>query len=165
MAEATFGERVRAMRIERNLSQEGLASLLPKGRHLTWVSRVERGTQNVVLSDLYDLAAVLQVGPSWLVEGDALDTEFASRLKGMEGNLDERGKRAVLATAEREVEESRKRDAERLAEDEAEMVRLFRAASPEERDLLLAAAGRESGQPLPVHTPRPAEETRQARTA
>ena len=100
---------MRAIRIERNLSQEGLAAALPSPHHNSWVSKVEKGTQDLLLSDLYAIAGVLQVDAGWLVSGDATDSEFLSRLRSMESQMDERGQREVLATAERQVEEAQKR--------------------------------------------------------
>ena len=153
------------MRIERNLSQDGLAALMPKRRHLSWVSGIERGLQEPNLSDLHGLSAALQVSMGWLVSGSASgETEFVTRLRGMEPLLDERGQRAVLATAEREVEESKTR-ADQMAEDESEMLRLFRAASAEERHLLLAAAGQEAPPARRRRTPRQESGTTQERTA
>lgn len=97
------------MRIERNLSQGGLATALASKRHLSWVSKIERGEIEPALSDISALAKVLNVHVEWLLNGeDADDSEFLARLRGMETQMDERGKRAVLATAEREVEEYQK---------------------------------------------------------
>lgn len=138
--EQTFGERVRAMRIERNLSQDGLATSLPKPKHLSWVSRVEKGTQDVLLSDIYGLAEVLKVDAGWLIHGDAEDTEFVARLRGLEPMIDPSGQRTVLATAEFQVEESKKRAlAANLSDEEAELVALLRDAPDSLRAILEGA--------------------------
>lgn len=152
------------MRIERNLSQDGLAALLPKNRHLSWVSRVERGAQNVVVEDLYALAAALQVAPAWLVEGDERRSEFLSRISGMEEHLDERGKRAVVATAEREVEESKKR-ADLLSEEEMEILRLYRSASPVAQRLTRAGLQADTESRQVEERERQEDQNRPARTA
>lgn len=116
------------MRIERNLSQDGLASLLPtftRGGKTTkrtsaWVSNLETGKNEPAIADLVALADVLQVSVGWLVTGDESgETEFVTRLRGMESLMDERGRREVLATAQRQVEENNRREAamRRLLED------------------------------------------------
>ena len=152
MVEQTFGERVRAMRIERNLSLESLAAALPKKHHLSWLSKVEKGTQDVLLSDIYGLAEVLSVSAGWLIHGDAEETEFTARLRGMEAELDERGKRTVIATAAFQVEETKKRLLDGLPEDEAELLRRYRELTPRQRSLLLAAAGEPSEHPQETRT-------------
>lgn len=100
------------MRIERNLSQDGLASAMPSGRKLAWVSKVETGRQEPNLADLAALGRALQVSVGWLVTGDdSGETEFVARLRAMEPLMDERGRREVLATAQRQVEEAERREA------------------------------------------------------
>lgn len=105
------------MRIERNLSQGGLAAMCPPYtragkttvRSAAWLSNIETGKYEPSIGDLVALADGLNVSPGYLLTGDESgDSEFVARMRGMEGMLDERGKRAVLATAEREVEEYRR---------------------------------------------------------
>lgn len=61
-----FGKRVRALRQERELSQEKLAELA--GLHRNYVGGIERGERNVGLGSIYALAAALGVSPSVLFE-------------------------------------------------------------------------------------------------
>lgn len=103
------------MRIEKNLSLEGLAAASGE-HHFTWYQKVEKDRLNLKLSDIYHLAEILGVTPGWLLDGDRDDSEFVSRLRGMEPQLDERGKRAVLATAEREVEEAKTATADAITQ-------------------------------------------------
>lgn len=62
-----FGSRVRELREERLLSQEGLAALC--GLHRTYVGSVERGERNISLKNIVRLARALQQTPSSLLEG------------------------------------------------------------------------------------------------
>lgn len=57
-----FGERVRELRKERGLSQEGLAHIADLDR--TYVSGVERGLRNIGLDNIHKLAAALKVDVS-----------------------------------------------------------------------------------------------------
>jgi transcriptional regulator with XRE-family HTH domain len=59
-----FGARVRQLRIERGLSQESLADLADL--HATFISKVERGVQNVSLLTVERLAKALKVRPAEL---------------------------------------------------------------------------------------------------
>ena len=62
-----FGERVRALRTERGLSQEGLADLV--GLHRTYVGSVERGERNVSLINIIRIADGLGCDPGDLTKG------------------------------------------------------------------------------------------------
>jgi transcriptional regulator with XRE-family HTH domain len=50
----SFGRRVRALRTERGLSQERLAHLA--GVHRTYAGAVERGEQNISLTNIHEFA-------------------------------------------------------------------------------------------------------------
>ncbi len=111
LAENTFGERVRAMREEHDLTQADLAALLPDGsrgaRTGNWVSQVEAGTVPAKLEWLPDFSRALGVSIEWLVTGEASgDSEFIARLRGLEPQLDRRGRNAVLAIAQQQVDDS-----------------------------------------------------------
>ena len=64
MIEKQFGERVRELRLARNLSQEGLAF---KARmHRTYVGGIERGERNPSLKNIAAIAKALGVTLSQL---------------------------------------------------------------------------------------------------
>ena len=64
-----FGRRLRALRLERELSQEALADLA--GIHRTYVGSVERAERNTALDNINALADALGVSPGSLVEDRA----------------------------------------------------------------------------------------------
>ena len=64
-----FGERLRAVRQERGISQEKLAELA--GLHRTYVSSIERGERNVSLVNIERLAAALGVAMAELMPHEA----------------------------------------------------------------------------------------------
>jgi transcriptional regulator with XRE-family HTH domain len=61
-----FGDRIRALRHDRGLSQERLAELA--GVHRTYLSSLERGERNVSLDNIYAIAEALGVPPAELFE-------------------------------------------------------------------------------------------------
>jgi transcriptional regulator with XRE-family HTH domain len=61
-----FGERVRAARVSRGMSQESLAELT--GLHRTYVGGIERGERNLGLINLTRVAAALKVSVGSLVD-------------------------------------------------------------------------------------------------
>jgi transcriptional regulator with XRE-family HTH domain len=63
--ERIFGRVLQELRLERGLSQEGLA--LDSGYHRTYISLLERGRNVPSLRTIFRLASVLQVAPSELV--------------------------------------------------------------------------------------------------
>ena len=65
-ARSLFGGRVRLLRKQAGLSQEGLAEAA--GLHRTYVSSIERGQRNVGLDNIVRLARALQVEPRSLFE-------------------------------------------------------------------------------------------------
>ena len=56
-----FGERLRALRKARGISQEKLCQMIKVNRNL--VGSVERGKQNVCLDNILQLARALKVSP------------------------------------------------------------------------------------------------------
>jgi transcriptional regulator with XRE-family HTH domain len=56
-----FGERLRAIRTERRLSQEQLGKMIKVNRN--FVGEVERGKQNICLDNILQLARALKVNP------------------------------------------------------------------------------------------------------
>lgn len=67
-----FGERLRALREERKLSQRKLAEIA--GIKYSQIGRIERGEQNTSLSSIYVLAKALEVTPS-----EFLDFKFSEK--------------------------------------------------------------------------------------
>ncbi|HEY2283578.1 MAG TPA: helix-turn-helix transcriptional regulator [Solirubrobacteraceae bacterium] len=63
-AHAAFGQRIRAIRNRRGVSQEGLA--LQCGLDRTYISGIERGTRNPSLTNILKIATALDVDPSGL---------------------------------------------------------------------------------------------------
>ncbi len=62
-----FGERVRASRQERGLTQEALGA--QAGLHWTYVGQVERGQRNLSLHNLLKISQALGIDPGQLVSG------------------------------------------------------------------------------------------------
>jgi len=59
--QARFGAQLRALRVERGLSQEALANACDLDR--TYVSSVERGERNISLRNIVRLARALDISP------------------------------------------------------------------------------------------------------
>lgn len=57
-----FGRKLRAIRKEKDLSQEGLAEL--SGLHRTYIGAIERGEQNVSVDNIAKIAKALKVKPA-----------------------------------------------------------------------------------------------------
>jgi len=62
-----FGKSVRRLRVKRDLSQEALADLA--GLHATYIGRIERGRQNISLTNIGKIARALKVKPGELFKG------------------------------------------------------------------------------------------------
>lgn len=56
-----FGQRVRAIRKQKGLSQEGLAALADIDR--SYMGHIERGEKNITLTKIYQIADALEVTP------------------------------------------------------------------------------------------------------
>jgi len=54
-----FGNKIREMRVQRNISQEELASLV--GVHRTYIGMIERAEKNITLLNIEKIAKALQV--------------------------------------------------------------------------------------------------------
>ena len=54
-----FGKKVKAIRLEKNMSQADLAKLLDV--HVTYISGIERGIRNMSLKNIEKLAKALKV--------------------------------------------------------------------------------------------------------
>ena len=61
-----FGDRLRAIRTSRGVSQEALCKLMKANRN--FVSEVERGKENICLDNILKLARLLKVKPSELFD-------------------------------------------------------------------------------------------------
>ena len=62
-----FGNSVRRLRLQRKVSQETLAHMA--GLHTTYVGRIERGRQNISLTNIGKIARALKVKPRELFRG------------------------------------------------------------------------------------------------
>lgn len=112
---AGWGDRIRAARLERGLSQDGVAALCPpytRGGKTTartgaWLGYIEKEQGEPSLSDLIEISRILQADVRWILTGEESgDSEFIARLRGIEPLLDERAKRTVLRTAAGEAEDA-----------------------------------------------------------
>jgi transcriptional regulator with XRE-family HTH domain len=156
-----IGQRVRNARLEANLSQDGLADVVPGGHHLSWVSKVENGQiPGLKVADVLAIAEVTKTPAELLLVGEKTeDSEYMARLRGMEPFIDESGQRTVLATAVQQVEETQLRQvaASTLSAREAELIRLVRSEEgPRSLALLesMIALARGSSEPgVPRETP------------
>lgn len=61
-----FGDRLRALRAEAGMTQEGLAHAA--GLHWTYIGQVERGLRNITLKNILLLARGLGVEPAKLIQ-------------------------------------------------------------------------------------------------
>jgi transcriptional regulator with XRE-family HTH domain len=63
----SFGERLRALRTARHISQEKLCQMI--GANRNFVSEVERGKQNICIDNILQLARALKVNPRDFFDG------------------------------------------------------------------------------------------------
>ncbi|MCK4945069.1 MAG: helix-turn-helix transcriptional regulator [Nitrosomonadaceae bacterium] len=61
-----FGDKLRALRNKKNLSQEELAHLADLDR--TYISSIERGKRNISLRNIFKIARALNVAPKQLID-------------------------------------------------------------------------------------------------
>jgi transcriptional regulator with XRE-family HTH domain len=61
-----FGQRVRALRMKKRISQEELAAR--SGVHRTYMGRIERGETNITLTNICKIARGLGVSPAHLLD-------------------------------------------------------------------------------------------------
>jgi len=61
-AHAAFGEAVRGIRKQRGISQESLALMC--GLDRTYISGIERGARNPSLTNIFKIAAALDISPA-----------------------------------------------------------------------------------------------------
>lgn len=61
----TIGNQIRAIRVSKGFSQEGLAAAATLGR--TYMGRVERGEQNISIQNLIKIAFILDVNVGELI--------------------------------------------------------------------------------------------------
>lgn len=67
-SDATPGDRIKAMRIERKLTQEKLAQAA--GISIGFLSELENGKSNIGADKLLDIAVALEVSLDYLMKGD-----------------------------------------------------------------------------------------------
>ena len=76
-----FGERLRALRTERGISQEDLCKMIKT--HRNFVGYVERGKENICLDNILSLARALKVSPSDLFGLYEKDHKKSSTKRGL----------------------------------------------------------------------------------
>jgi transcriptional regulator with XRE-family HTH domain len=62
-----FGKSLQKLRLKRKLSQKQLAKLV--GVHVQYMSRIERGKQNISLENIGRIARALKIKPAILFRG------------------------------------------------------------------------------------------------
>jgi transcriptional regulator with XRE-family HTH domain len=81
-----IGARIREERRRQRLSQDELASRLPRPRTKQWMSKIETSTNGLSVATLLEIADALHIPASWLLE----------RAERAEGSVAAAGKLAVL---------------------------------------------------------------------
>ncbi|MDR3681696.1 MAG: helix-turn-helix transcriptional regulator [Flavipsychrobacter sp.] len=66
-----FGERIRELRIEKNLSQEALSFIT--GFHRTYIGMIERGERNISLTNMAVFAKVFEMSISELLDFSSIN--------------------------------------------------------------------------------------------
>jgi transcriptional regulator with XRE-family HTH domain len=69
-ARQIFAKNLKALRVEKNLSQERLATL--SGLHRTYIGAVERGERNISVDNMERIANALEVGIIKLLKNENL---------------------------------------------------------------------------------------------
>ena len=68
-----FGNKIRLLRVERNLSQEKLSFIT--GFHRTYIGMIERGERNISLTNMAVFAKVFEINVSELLDFNIINSK------------------------------------------------------------------------------------------
>lgn len=110
----TIGDRIRSMRLERGMSQRALADRLTALGFKTSRKQIADWESNATKPHTPEqwrgLEVALRVGQDFLMHGEDTeaggDSEFITRLRGLEGLLRPRDRRSILALVESLIREN-----------------------------------------------------------
>ncbi|MEG2529548.1 MAG: helix-turn-helix transcriptional regulator, partial [Anaerovoracaceae bacterium] len=60
-----LGDNLRVLRVEKNMTQEGLAEIC--NLHRTYIGAIERGDRNISIDNIVKIANALDVSPAYLL--------------------------------------------------------------------------------------------------